>query len=69
MGQRGPELPNFNLLNQWSIEPMNIPFVPLCTFVVITTLLVSVFLAPILWDAAGYIEQLLNNIYTLEGVR
>ena len=40
---------------------MNISFVAQCAIVVITSLLVSVILAPYLWDAAGYVETILNN--------
>ncbi len=42
---------------------MNINFITICGIVVSTTLIVSVLVAPILWDAAGYVEQALNTIY------
>jgi len=34
--------------------------------VVLTTLIASMFLAPILWDAASAIEDILNNVYTID---
>jgi len=42
---------------------MRLSFVALCASVVVTTLLVSMLLAPILWSAAGYIENIITLIY------
>ena len=42
---------------------MKIPFVALCALIVVSSLLVSVFLVPFMWDAAGYIENVLINLY------
>ena len=40
---------------------MNLSFIAQCTLVVVSALAVSVILAPYLWDAAGYVETILNN--------
>lgn len=41
-------------------------FVQLCATVVICTLVMAAVLAPVLWDAAGYVENILNTIYHVE---
>ena len=39
---------------------MNVSFTTMCAIVVVTALTTSVFIAPILWDAAGAIEEMLT---------
>lgn len=45
---------------------MKISFVMLCTTIVFTALLTAYGLAPLMWDAAGYIEGILNNVYHVD---
>lgn len=45
---------------------MNISFGALCAIVVVITLLTAYGLAPLMWDAAGYVEGILNNVYHVE---
>lgn len=41
-------------------------FAQLCTLIVVSTLIISYFLIPILWDAVGHIETVLNTVYHIE---
>ena len=43
-------------------------FIFQCTFVVVSTMLVLMYLGPVLWDTAGYVEEALNNVYNIEGM-
>ena len=49
---------------------MTLSFNAICAIVVVVSLITSVLLAPILWDAAGYVEHILNKIYNpMENLR
>ena len=45
---------------------MNLNFILLCSIIITLALLTTYGLAPILWDAAGAIETMLNTIYHVE---
>lgn len=45
---------------------MNHTFILICTTVVVVALLTTYGLAPVLWDAAGYVEDVLNHAYRIE---
>ncbi len=44
---------------------MKLSFLAMCTLVTVGAFITSIFVAPIMWDAAGYIEAILNNTYNV----
>ena len=44
---------------------MKLSFITICALVTVGAFIVSIFVAPIMWDAAGYIETILNNAYNV----
>lgn len=45
---------------------MNVSFGTLCMMVIALTLLASYGLAPLFWDAAGYVNDILNSVYHVD---
>lgn len=43
---------------------MKVPFLIYCALVVIGALAVTMFVAPLLWEAAGYVNDILENLAT-----
>lgn len=45
---------------------MTIPFSAYCVFTVVLAILAIAGIGPLLWDAVGYVEEILNQVYNLE---